>query len=252
MNNYNEKLNQIKTIVKEAILNSNNREELWLNILKKIKVEKICEVGVWKGDFAKKILSNIDCIKEYFFIDPWKNLTNWNKPANVNNIQFEGIRKEAFDKNKKYFNKIRELRLPTKEAVNEIKNDSIDFAYIDGNHTLRGIVIDLISILPKIKKGGLIGGDDFTKNIWQHGDNYDPTEVFPFALYFAEANNLLIFTLPFNQFLIINMRFNFKVIDFANYTSLSTMDIYSKPKISILNKIMPNIFKKYFFKFFKI
>jgi len=142
--------------------------------------------------------------------------------------------------------------LPTKQAANKIKNSSLDFIYIDGDHTLRGITIDLITLLPKIKKNGLIGGDDFTKNIWQHGNKYDPTQVFPYAVYFSEANNLKIFTLPFNQFLIFNDADKFEIIDYANYLSLPINKIYNKPIANFISprKILPTNLKKLIKKIF--
>ncbi len=94
------------------------------------------------------------------------------------------------------------LRGRTKEVIDEIPDGSLDFAYIDGDHTLRGITIDLIKLMPKVKEGGLIGGDDFTNTPWQHDIRFEPTLVCPFGIYFAEAMDLPIVALPFNQFLI--------------------------------------------------
>ena len=81
-------------------------------------------------------------------------------------------------------------------------DSSVDFAYIDGDHTLRGITIDLIRVFPKVRPGGWIGGDDFTPSIWQHADEYEPTLVFPLAVHFAEAVGARIYGLPHKQFLI--------------------------------------------------
>jgi len=242
----------LNKIVCTAIDLSKNREELWCNILKSIKPKYACEIGVWKGEFAKILLSNIPSIKKYTMVDPWKNLKDWNKPANFNTIEFNKIRDEALENVKKFHKKTIEFRLPTKQAANKIKNSSLDFIYIDGDHTLRGITIDLITLLPKIKKNGLIGGDDFTKNIWQHGNKYDPTQVFPYAVYFSEANNLKIFTLPFNQFLIFNDADKFEIIDYANYLSLPINKIYNKPIANFISprKILPTNLKKLIKKIF--
>jgi hypothetical protein len=78
----------------------------------------------------------------------------------------------------------------------------LDFAYIDGDHTLRGITIDLIRVYPKVRLNGWIGGDDFSRTVWQHHTRFEPTLVFPFALYFAEAVGARIYALPSSQFLI--------------------------------------------------
>src|SRR5437763_5531699 len=65
-----------------------------------------------------------------------------------------------------------------------------------------GITVDLMQVLPKIKDGGLIGGDDFVNKPWQHGAAYEPTLVCPFAVYFAEAMRLPFVALSHKQFLI--------------------------------------------------
>ena len=222
-------IDNIKNLVTDSIAKSSNRFELWKNILNGVERRNVCEVGVWRGDFAKYILDHVHGIKEYIFVDPWQNLPNWNKPANVSNEKFEKIRDEAFQKNEQHASRIRELRMTTKEAATKIAPNSIDFAYIDGDHTLRGITIDLNSILPCIKENGLIGGDDFSKNIWQHSDKFDPSEVFPYAVYFSEAHNLTIFTLPFNQFLIVKNDVS-EIVDLANYGELTPRQIYGMRK----------------------
>ncbi|WP_137700546.1 class I SAM-dependent methyltransferase [Marimonas lutisalis] len=238
-------LDEIKKVVSRAVQESSNRLELWEKILNAVQPSVMCEVGVWKGGYARHILDNVPGISKYIFVDPWRNLPNWNKPANVSNEVFDEIRAEALAKNKRHSDVIEELRMTTKEAVAHIDETSIDFAYIDGDHTLRGITIDLISILPRIKPNGLIGGDDFTKNIWQHSDEFDPTEVFPFAIYFAEANDLAIFTLPFNQFLIVKTD-HFEVIDLARYAALTPRRIYTRrePQSPNLRTYIMDIFKK--------
>ncbi len=53
-----------------------------------------------------------------------------------------------------------------------------------------------------MKPGGFIGGDDFAPSVWGHSDRYEPTLVFPLAVYFAEAVGAPICALPFDQFLI--------------------------------------------------
>jgi len=121
------------------------------------------------------------------------------------------------------------LRGRTKDIVDEIPDESLDFAYIDGDHTLRGITIDLIKLLPKMKKNGLIGGDDFITTPWQHDIDFEPTLVCPFSIYFAEAMDLPIIALPFNQFL-IQKRDN---------ASFSFIDITGDYNDVSLNKLPP-------------
>lgn len=86
-------------IVVKSIENSSNRLELWSYILNKVDSKNVCEVGVWKGNYAHHLLENVKRIEKYTFVDPWRNLPSWNKPANRSNDEFEQIRHEALDKN---------------------------------------------------------------------------------------------------------------------------------------------------------
>jgi hypothetical protein len=95
------------------------------------------------------------------------------------------------------------LRGTTLETVGAIPDRSLDCVYVDGDHTLRGITLDLLSAWPKVRPGGLLGGDDFVPSIWQHSEDYEPSLVCPFAAHFAEAVGAPLIIFPFNQFVII-------------------------------------------------
>lgn len=188
--------------MEEFIQNSGNRFHFWKSFINFNVIKNMLEVGVWKGEFAKHILGKCSSVEKYYMIDPWRNLENWNKPSNVDNETFEKIYDEAiletdFSKHKRIV-----LRGTTKEVIDKIPDNSLDFAYIDGDHTLRGITIDLIKVYPKIKNGGWIGGDDLHNNVFHHGNDYAPTMVFPFALYFSESMGDVFFKTKHNQFLI--------------------------------------------------
>jgi hypothetical protein len=98
--------------------------------------------------------------------------------------------------------KRRVLRGRTSEVIDQIDDASLDLAYIDGDHTLRGISIDLLKVYPKVRDGGLLTGDDLTPTIWQHNSRFEPSLVFPFAVHFAEAMDHPFYALPYKQFLI--------------------------------------------------
>jgi hypothetical protein len=195
-------MNTLKQIVKQCVEKSNSRFDLWINLLESFKVKSMAEVGVYKGDFAYQLLQKCDSIEKYYMIDPWRNLEDWHKPANKNNKIFEEFFLETKEKTSFADNKTVILRGKTTEVVDKIPDNTLDFVYIDGDHTLKGITIDLICLFEKIRVGGWIGGDDFSRSIWQHTPNYEPSLVFPFAVYFAEAVGAKIYALPYSQFLI--------------------------------------------------
>lgn len=194
------RLNQ--TEIAEIVATATSRAELWTKIFQANGTETVAEVGVWKGDFAKEVLQACPSLNKYYMIDPWAHLPDWNKPFNIGQNEFDAIYAEAINKTSFAAAKLTILRGRTSEVIDHIPDESLDCAYIDGDHTLRGITIDLIKLLPKIKYGGIIGGDDFTTTPWQHDVRFEPTLVCPFAVYFAEAMSLPIIAMPHNQFLI--------------------------------------------------
>ncbi len=195
-------MNVTGQIIKECVAQSRSRFELWVHFLQLSKVKRLAEVGVYKGDFASKLLQECDSIEKYYMLDSWRHLDDWNKPANKSNNIFEQFLLETKEKTDFAAEKRIILRGKTTEVVEGIPDNELDFAYIDGDHTLKGITIDLIRIFPKIQVGGWIGGDDFSRTVWQHPATFEPTLVFPFAVYFAEAVGAHIYALPYNQFLI--------------------------------------------------
>ena len=188
--------------IARLIAGAPSRFDLWVRLLRTNPPDSAAEIGVRKGDFAKVILSNFSNLTKYYMIDPWAHLLDWNKPFNVDDRTFQDVYAEALLKTDFAASRRIVLRGRTSAVIDQIPNQSLDFAYIDGDHTLRGITGDLMQVLPKIKDGGLIGGDDFVNKPWQHGAAYEPTLVCPFAVYFAEAMRLPFVALPHKQFLI--------------------------------------------------
>jgi methyltransferase family protein len=179
-----------------------SRAELWTRVVAESHARRVAEIGVYRGQFAAKLLDACPEIERYYMIDPWRHLDDWNKPANKSDDVFEGFYEESMKRTSEHEAKRVVLRGTTTEVIDEIPDGSLDFAYVDGDHTLRGITIDLIRVFGKIRDGGWIGGDDFSPSIWQHKVEFEPTLVFPLAVHFAEAVGARIYGLPFKQFLI--------------------------------------------------
>ena len=191
-----------KQLIDNSVSAARDRYDFWINLINSNGVRCFAEIGVFRGDFAEKLLRNCDCLEKYYMLDPWRNLDEWDKPANTNNETFELLMQRSLEKTAFASDKRVVLRGKTTEVIDNIPDHSLDLAYIDGDHTLKGITIDLIRAFPKIKTGGFIGGDDFSPDELQHFPEFEPTLIFPFAIYFAEAVSARIYALPYKQFLI--------------------------------------------------
>lgn len=235
-----------KEIMNETIIKivdrSKDRYTFCKELVEEFNLKNVAELGVYRGDFAKYLLENTKSIDRYLMIDPWRNLSDWNKPANEENNIFEEFYQETLQKTDFAKEKRHILRGKTTEVIHQIEDNSLDFIYIDGDHTLKGITIDLINLWPKLKHNGFIVGDDFSSSIWQHNQSYEPTMVFPFAVFFAEAVNTKIYGLPHNQFLIPKGQSGFEFIDTTNgkYSNLELRTQFSNPSKSSFKKTIKN------------
>ena len=226
-------MNVFEQTIKECVAQSDSRFDLWIRFIKSSKIKRMAEVGVFRGDYAAKLLERCESIEKYYMVDPWRHLDDWNKPSNKSDDVFEQFFSETKAKTDFAAEKRIILRGKTIEVVEKIPDGELDFTYVDGDHTLKGITIDLICMYPKILVGGCIGGDDFSRTIWQHRTDFEPTLVFPFAVYFAEAVGARIYALPYTQFLIeksSNQSFSFVDLT-GHYNDVNLRDQFSLDKV---------------------
>jgi hypothetical protein len=187
--------------------------EFWPRFVNDTGATAVAEIGVYRGEFAARLLAECDHITSYYMIDPWRHLADWNKPANKPDDVFERYFRESMQKTSAWADKRIVLRGTTTDVIDHVPDGTLDFVYVDGDHTLRGITIDLVKVFPKVRASGWIGGDDFSPSIWQHSEAYEPTLVCPFAIYFAEAVGARIYALPHKQFLIEKTGAGYELVD---------------------------------------
>jgi hypothetical protein len=221
-------------------IESDTRLNLWTELMDRLIPKTVLEVGVWKGEFAASALRTATSITRYYMIDPWRRLDKWNKPLNTNSEDLEYAYQAAIDVTRFAADKITVLRGTTTEMINRIPDGSVDLAYIDGDHTLRGITIDLLSVYPKVTPGGYIGGDDFEPSAWHHGPRFEPTMVFPFVVYFAESTGAELWALDHHQFL-MRKALNAPQFHFHDarklYGKTELLHMMSPPQSSITRRI---------------
>ena len=104
--------------------------------------DSICaEVGVWKGDFSEKILKETQP-KRLYLIDPWQFQPDFEQALYGGKVaENQGDMEKIYcGIEKKFENEINEnkivlLRGFSEKMFKEIQNGSLDWIYIDGNHT---------------------------------------------------------------------------------------------------------------------
>lgn len=115
------------------------------------------EIGVYYGDNALDYLGNLD-IKKIYLIDPY---TIHPLPHCYNEQRMKESEKEARAKLDIYKDKIEWVRTKSAEAASLFDDESLDFVYIDGDHSYKFIHEDMTLYYPKVKKDGLFSGHDY-------------------------------------------------------------------------------------------
>lgn len=121
------------------------------------------EIGVSCGAFSKILFDNSKLSKLHL-IDPWisQDKEIYNDETNVDQEGFD----ERYQLVTKLFkdegDRCRILRMASEEAAKEIEDDSLDFVYIDANHSYEAASQDISLWWPKVKKGGVFSGHDYT------------------------------------------------------------------------------------------
>jgi predicted O-methyltransferase YrrM len=72
--------------------------------------------------------------------------------------------KQEFEINLRYFDNITLHEDYSYNVVDEFEDNSFDFIYIDASHTYEDTKKDIELYLPKVKKGGIIGGHDYQQD----------------------------------------------------------------------------------------
>lgn len=132
---------------------------------------KICEVGVFRGEFALTLLSTRPA--ELHLIDPWEGLCS-SGDADGNNVV-------NVDLSRVFESLPRDLKGPpsvlhrgfSQDILPRFPDEYFDFIYIDGDHSYQGAKRDLELAYKKLKPYGILAGHDYEINILKTSNLYD-------------------------------------------------------------------------------
>lgn len=131
-------------------------------LLKHLPKNAICaEIGVWKGEFSRKILS-VTRPKMLHLIDPWLFMGEY-----PNRWYGGSFATSQSDMDKIYERVLREFgdiatihRRRSCDALASLPDGHLDWVYIDADHSYEAVLADLELSRQKVKRGGCIAGDD--------------------------------------------------------------------------------------------
>lgn len=154
----------LKPMVHESIDGWFDFNKLYDRMINEVNEGYFVEVGSWLGKSACYMAEMIkrsgkqiefDCVDLWSLEgnDPWYKQA-FEKYGNIFDIFQTNIAKTGY--------KVGIKRMPSVEAAKLYNNESLDFVFIDANHQYQWVKEDIQAWLPKVKKGGYIGGHDYS------------------------------------------------------------------------------------------
>lgn len=136
----------------------NTREDMLLLVPK----HAVCaEIGVFSGDFSKVIKSIVNPSKLYL-VDLFNGMASSGDKNGENNKKIS-LDKSFINLTRLYSNdeSVSLFKGKSADFFKSIPDHSLDFVYIDGDHSYEGVVKDLSMARTKVKKDGIISGHDY-------------------------------------------------------------------------------------------
>ena len=128
------------------------------------------EIGVLKGEFSEILIKDNPELKLYC-IDPWDEGGFFTyKEALTKDYSTAFLKKcyaEALDRLSKYNCEI--IKKDSMAAAKSFEDNSLDFVYIDGDHTFRHVVNDICEWIEKVRPGGILCGHDYRRIVQLKG-----------------------------------------------------------------------------------
>jgi hypothetical protein len=129
------------------------------------------EIGVQRGIFAAEILRRWPKCEKFYLVDLWQHQSVYNDSANIEQAA-QDRNYEITKQNVKYFRDVPILiKKSSIEAAKDVKNQTLDFIYLDARHDYCAVLEDIYAWYPKLRIGGIIGGHDFLTAEEAHGRN---------------------------------------------------------------------------------
>lgn len=150
-----------------------NKDQTWMR--DQVSTEGLLDLIKELGDNSEKLMIEIgsfvgestvlfaQSFKKVIAIDPFLEGYDPKDPTSYL-FEFDNVYQTYLDRITVYSN-IETIVDTSDNAVKELVGKEFDFIYLDGLHTYDGVKTDITNYLPLVKKGGVIGGHDYTNQI---------------------------------------------------------------------------------------
>jgi hypothetical protein len=138
------------------ILLPHTREDM-ARLLSELKFTVGAEIGVSSGNYSKVLCEN-NSFTKFFCIDSWTTKNGY-FDAGSGEYSMKMRYKRAKEKLVDYPCEF--IQKTSMQAVVDFAPNTLDFVYIDADHTFDFVMQDIIEWTKKVKRGGVVSGHDY-------------------------------------------------------------------------------------------
>ena len=129
------------------------------------------EIGVFRGDYSRTLFAQTQP-KRLFLVDPWENsprpehersLYASSTGTDMAAVHAEVVRKFS---GAPYAGRVEVVRSASVPWLESLADASLDYVYIDGDHTYDAVRQDIALAVAKVRPGGVIALDDYALGQW--------------------------------------------------------------------------------------
>jgi hypothetical protein len=122
------------------------------------------EIGVEQGKFTEVLCK---AGLEVYAIDAWQAYKGYRD--HVNQKKLDGFLEKVKERVALYHCNV--MKAFSMDALKDFNDESLDFVYIDANHSFRHAADDIHEWSKKIRKGGIVSGHDYAVAVNKQGLN---------------------------------------------------------------------------------
>ena len=140
-----------------------DRERGLTELFNELGFKEGVEIGTSRGKYSKWLLAKIKGLKLYC-VDPWE---VYDEYVEYNNKKTQTTCDNFYEQSKERLKgmNVEFIRKRSMDAVKDFKDNSLDFVFIDGNHTFEYAVEDIAKWEKKVRIGGIVSGHDYWNSI---------------------------------------------------------------------------------------
>ena len=136
------------------------------------------EIGVWKGEFSTRILSRAKP-RTLHLVDPWavsgdadRAETAWYGAGKIRQAEMDAMHDRVARQFRSRIQRGQVVihREASSDALRRFADNSVDYVYVDGDHSYAGVTADLEQAYRITRPGGFICADDYKLNAWWGDD----------------------------------------------------------------------------------